>query len=763
MRSIQGKRATQHAIGAAIPDIEAVKLATGQPAFTDDVHPQGMLYGCLLTSPHAHAIIRSIDTSEAAALPGVHAVVTYKDVQRIPYASSDFAGPQDHYILDYMVRFVGDRVAAVVAETPELAEQATGYIQVTYDVLPPLLEPRQALEGNASRIHGESESRGIADAQHNVAGRVRLEEGSVEQGFAEAEVTVEREYSVPVTHIAPLEHPTVVSYFDENENLVVRTTTQTPHLIRRTLATLLDLPLHRIRVVRPNVGGSFGTKQGVVLEDMCALLTQITHRPVRLAYSRADMIRMGRVLQQHVVRVKTGVKRDGTIVAQQMLVLASTGAYATHPLLSPTIHSPLGSYFCPNRRFVAEVVYTNTPSSGTSREREPEIFALECHMDEIAQRLDMNALDLRRKNWPITDMSSMAVEETLTHRAYEELTNCLHVVDSKLRDTSWSHQANTNGRVRRGTGIAVACSMNDASVKGNAMIMLNEGGTFDLYVAVADDAYKTPLLQIAAGVLGVSVQDVTLHCTETSEMPYSAVSHTADILASTGSAVRNAALRVRERLFTLVCDTGLFAAQPGALRIENGVIFASGQQGQPVMLKEAAEIVIIVHGEQVIASAGSDSVQGLSCVAHKAQIEVDTITGVVRVVRLATAIESGRVVNPLLAEGQVQGAVLRALNAAMNQEIRYDKHGQPLSDDESQLSRAIDGPELLVTLVESEQALAQDEATFEPGAGVACAGVGVASAIVNAVANALPVRPHLLPLTPERIVRTLQTVERVPS
>ncbi|HET8853635.1 MAG TPA: molybdopterin cofactor-binding domain-containing protein, partial [Ktedonobacteraceae bacterium] len=318
--------------------VDAVKLVTGKPIFVDDIELRDLLYGRLLTSPHAHARIRKIDVSQARALPGVYVVLTYKDVKRIPldtagqFWSESEKGPHDQYCLDSTVRFVGDRVAAVAAETPEIAEQALGLIRVDYEVLPAVLDPRQAIEPGAPCLHIETDSYGIYNASRNVAAHIQAEVGSVDRGLAESDLIVDGEYIVPHVQQTPIENHIVITYWDEDDRLVVRSSTEVPQLVRRIIAPLIGLPPKRIRVVKPHVGGSFGAKQDIMLEDICALLTIATNRPVRLELSGAEEFRSSRSRHADIVRMKTGVKRDGTIVANSMTVLASTGAYGMHAL-----------------------------------------------------------------------------------------------------------------------------------------------------------------------------------------------------------------------------------------------------------------------------------------------------------------------------------------------------------------------------------------------------------------------------------------------
>src|SRR5258708_935467 len=531
-------------VGKPERKVDAVKLVTGKPAFVDDIELRDMLHARLLSSPHAHAVIRDIDASEARALPGVHAVLTYKDVPRVPYTTAGQSwpepGPHDQYCLDYMVRFVGDRVAAVAAETPELAEQALSLIKVNYEVLPAVLDPRQSMNPNAPRIHPEPESYRIHDATRNIAAHLHAEVGNVERGFAESDLVVEGEYIVPQVQQTPIENHIVITYWDEDDRLVVRTSTQVPYHVRRIISPVIGLSPRRIRVVKPRIGGGFGVKQEVLLEDICALLTIATDRPVKLEFSRAEEFRSSRSRHPQILRMKTGVKRDGTIIPNQITLLANTGAYGTHSL---TVQSNTGSktlplYPCPNIRFEAEVVYTNLPPAGAFRGYgAPQgFFALESQMDEIARRLGMDALELRRKNW-IKEGDENPLAQALGEgkEGYAQiiqscgLPQCLQIVEEKL---AWKEKRGKgeNGRFRRGVGVSLA--MHGTAIPGldmgGASIKLNDDGSFNVLVGATDigTGSDTVIAQIAAEVLGGRVEDIIMHSsandfTPFDSMPYS--------------------------------------------------------------------------------------------------------------------------------------------------------------------------------------------------------------------------------------------------
>ncbi len=734
-------------IGKSVQAVDAVKIVSGRATFTDDLSPQGMLYGKILTSPHAHAIIRSIDVSEARAMPGVHAVLTYKDVPRVPYASGNEAGPQDRYSLDYTVRYVGDRVAAIAAETPELAQQALERISVKYDVLPMLLDPRQTLEAKGIQIHTESESRNIYAAERNVAARTRVETGDVERGFAESDMVIEGEYLTPMTRQAALETHSVITYFDEDDYLVVRCNAYTPHRLRRVLASILGIAPHRIRVEQPTLGGTAATQQSIVFEDICALLTQVTHRPVRLVYSRAEELRESGTYSQHIVRMKTGVKRDGVLVANQMIVLASTGAYGVY---TPTSENVLDLYSCAHTRFVTEILYTNHPPTSNTPATNAEMFALETHMDEVAKRLDIDALTLRRKNWGITGTP------TTTESSVPE---CMQLVETKLQ---WSTKRGQtwNSRLHRGVGVAFtryATTFSDAESSG-AIVKMNEDGSFDVFVSVADSSLKTMLAQIAAEVLNVSVDNILLHTSATDITPFATTTNAASALYNAGAALRRAAEQVRRQV--LVAAGRLLNGMPETLTIHEGTITPSPLNGQTLTFAQVAAHLLANEGKQIVVSASwKEAHSPTTHAVHGAEVEVDTETGAVRVVKLIAALDAGRVIHPSLAEAQVQGSLIQGLGLGMSEEVLYDAQGQVLTTTLSDyhIYNAAEMPELQTYLLQNETATT---GVFGAKSVVEVAQTGVAPAIANAVADALGLRIRQLPLTPERILRAIHTAKR---
>ena len=406
---------SSHYVGTAEPKVDAVKLAQGKPAFTADIEPRGLLIAKLLHSPIAHGYIKHIDVSRARALPGVHAVLTYQDIPRVVHAtagqSDPIPGPQDFVSLDRKLRCVGDRVAAVAAETEEIAQRALELIEVEYEELPAILDPRKSMAPDAPIIHDEPDYIPFAecDPQRNLAAHIHIELGNVAAALATADYIFEGEYEVPKVQQTPIEPCVCVTYWDEDDRLVIRTSTQVPFHARRILAPVLGLPIKRIRVIKPRIGGGFGNKQEVLIEDICAHLTIATKRPVKLEYTREEQFAASTSRHPMIVKMRTGVMKDGRMVANEMRVLSDTGAYGNHALtvtgntghkamsLYPADKGPDGQ--C-NIRFIADVVYTNTPTAGAYRGYGvPQgFFPLESHMERIARTLGLDPLEFRLLN-----------------------------------------------------------------------------------------------------------------------------------------------------------------------------------------------------------------------------------------------------------------------------------------------------------------------------------------------------------------------------
>jgi len=629
-----------------------------------------------------------------------------------------------------------------------------------------VLDLRKAMDPDAPRIHPEPESYRIHDASRNIAAHLHAEVGDVESGFAESDLIVEGEYIVPQVQQTPIENHIVITYWDEDDRLVVRTSTQVPYHVRRIIAPVIGLSPRRIRVIKPRIGGGFGVKQEVLLEDICALLTIATDRPVKLEYSRAEEFRSSRSRHPQIIRMKTGVKRDGTLVANSMKLIANTGAYGGHSL---TVQSNTGSktlplYPCPNILFDADVVYTNLPPAGAFRGYGvPQgAFALESHMDEVARQLGMDALELRRKNW-IKEGEELPFAKALGEgkEGYDQviqscgLPQCLQIVEERL---NWKEKRGKGrtGRYRRGVGVALA--MHGTAIAGldmaGASIKLNDDGSFNLLVGATDigTGSDTVIAQIVAETLGVRVEDIIIHSSDTDFTPFDTGAYASSTTYISGGAAKKAAEQARAQI--LAVAGGMLKADPETLTIKDRVITAPS--GNTVTVSQVAlHSLHIENQQQIMATASWMSYESPPpFAAQGAEVEVDTETGVVRVLRAISAIDAGRVINPITAEGQIEGGATQALGYGVCEEMVYDANGAMLTTNLSdyRIFSAPDMPQMETYIVETSD-------PFGPFGAKAIAEIpidGMAPAVANAVADALGIRIRQIPLTPERVLRAIR-------
>jgi putative selenate reductase molybdopterin-binding subunit len=767
--------------------VDGPGLVTGRALFTDDIAIHGMLYARILMSPHAHARIVRIDATRARALPGVACVLTHADVPRVPYTTAGQNHPEpspyDTYLLDNKVRFVGDRVAAVAAETLALAARALDLIEVEYEILPAVFDPEAAMQAGAPLLHDEPDSLHIHDAARNLAAHVEAAVGDVERGFAVADRVFEAVYRVPQVQQCSIEPHATITYLDEQGRVVVRTTTQVPFHSRRIVARVNQLPPGRVRVVKPRLGGGFGGKQEILNEELCAALTLRTRRPVRLEYTRTEEFTSSRSRHPQELRLRTGVRSDGTLVANDLYVLANTGAYGAHAL---TVQSCTGSktlplYRCPNLRFRADVVYTNLPTAGAFRGYGgPQgYFALESHMDEIALALGFDPLRFRALNAiRAGDADPLAVSlgegKEGVPRTVQScgLQECMErgaaaVGWERRRGGRWEPpppDAAARGvqTLRRGIGMAIA--MHGTSIPGDDMgaasIKSNEDGTFNLTCGATDlgTGSDTALAQIAAEVLGVPTEHVIVYSSDTDLTPFDVGAYASSTTYVSGRAVQQAALQVRSELLAVA------TAMLGEPAVELRGGDAHAVSGTRVAIRDVAmEAMYGAHKSQIMGSASvlsDDSPPPFA--ATFAEVEVDLETGSVRVLHLVEAVDLGTAINPAMAEGQVHGGATQALGYALCEEMRFDAAGVMLNASfrDYKIPSSLDVPRLTAILVPS----------WEPSGPFGAKSVaeipldGPAPAIANAIRDALGVRVNEIPLTPERVLRALQQQqESVPA
>jgi putative selenate reductase molybdopterin-binding subunit len=755
--------------------VDAQKLVQGRPVFTDDFRLEGMLYGALLTSPHAHARIKRIDASRARALTGVYAVLTHEDLPRVKYASGGQSYPQplpyDQVCLDNKVRHVGDRVAVVAAETPELAQEALKLIEVEYEVLPTVADMEAAMQAGAPIIHDEPDTEGIDDRERNIVYHIEAQVGEAEAAFNAAEHVFEGTYRTPQQQHVHLEPHICITYWDEDHRLVIRTSTQVPFHIRRMVAPLIDLPVKRIRVIKPRIGGGFGNKQEMILEDLCAHLTLITGRPARMEYTRTQEFTSSRRRHANIMRYKIGVK-DGKVTAADLYLIGDTGAYGCHGLTVNMVggFKGLTLYNPPNARFTCDVVYTNTPPAGAFRGYGAMQcqFGVETFMGEIAEQLNLDVIKFKKANWLKVGESmhlSKALgegregfEQTLQSSALEQ---CVEIgLQATDFYTKREKHRTQNGHLRHGIGMAVV--MHGSGIAGldmaAATLKMNDDGSFNLLIGATDlgTGSDTILAQIAAEVLSIPLEDIIVYSSDTDITPFDKGAYASSTTYISGGAVRKAALKIRTQILEHAASM-LDMNDPESLTLENRKVVAS--DGRSVTLAEVALSSLHQRDQhQIMATASHTSqVSPPPTAAQFAELVLDTDSGRIEVERLLMVVDCGRVINPITAVGQVEGGMVQALGFALSEVMLYDEDGNPLNPNLSDyhIPRAAEVPALDVIFVQTEE----PSGPFGAKSVAEISIDGVAPAMASAIHDATGVWMRELPYTPERVLKSLQLVD----
>jgi len=788
-----GRKTTQ--VGKASKKVDAQKLVQGKPAFVADFAGGDVLYAKVLFSPVAHARIKSIDVSQARQLDGVECVLTYQDIPRVVYStagqSDPIPGPLDTFSLDHKVRFVGDRVAFVAAQTLEIAEKAIKLIKVEYEELPMILNMEDSMKADAVQIHDEPEFVNFADsdATKNLAAEIRIDIGDIEKGFKEADLIIEGEYEVPKVQQAHIEPHVVLTYWDPDDRLVIKTSTQVPFHVRRMLAPVLKLPVKRIRVIKPRIGGGFGGKQEVLIEDVAAHLTIATGKPVLYEYTREEEFVSSRSRHPMKIKLKTGVKFDGTITANEMIALSDTGAYGCHALTvtGNTGHKAMALYVGdgeyrknPNIRFYADIVYTNTPPSGAYRGYGvPQGFwAVERQMEKIARALKMDSIEFRKKN--AIHAGELHPFSTAWSEGREPRPEIIHTVgleecinqgkaaigwDQKYNNPDW-HVIPEKPHLRRGIGIATV--MQGTAIAyldmGGASLKMNDDGSFNLLVGATDlgTGSDTVLAQMACEILGVEVEDIIVYSSDTDFTPFDVGAYASSTTYISGGAVIRAAEKVATKLRQRAVML-LKSKYPEMDFLEDEIDLyqkkAIAPNGKSVTLEEIALDSLHQTDQEQIMAVGSYVSESSPppFAAQFAEVTVDIVTGQVRVEKLVMAVDSGVIVNPVTASGQIEGGMVQALGYAVCEEMVYDDKGNAREKDfvDYHIFRADEMPELETIFVQ----------TYEPTHPFGLKAVaeipldGVAPAVGNAILDATGANVDINPATPERVWQAINQIK----
>lgn len=721
-------------IGQSLPRVGLDAKVNGGADYTADLKRPGMLYGRILRSPHAHARIVRIDASRALALPGVHAVVTFEDVPPDVRIDADLAP------LDRTLRFVGDEVAVVAADSESLAEDALSLIDVEYEVLAPVFDSDEALAADAPKLH----------ANGNLVGGSVLDvmRGNTDSGLAGAARVFEGHFHTQMHGPVGMETRAALAEW-EGDQLTVWKTSRAVHAVdRNTLSRVCGVPAENVRVICTTMGGGFGNKDEGRLASLTALAARKAGRPVRIEYSRVEEFIAGRNRQETDIDLKIGVGADGRPVAIDMQATMNAGAYVASGMgVTRRIgQGALYLYTCENARFRGTTVYTNRPAGGSFRGLGAPLghFALEVTIDQIAQSLGIDPVDYRlahhvtlagqpgQRTTPIGELVPDQPVEGGVPFSSNGLRDCiLRGAEAIGWRTRRQPNGSATGDVVRGIGMALGNYKGGGNVNSSAEVTVSPDGHVRVAVGIVDvgQGSETILATIVAETLGAPVENVEMVLADTATTPPAHTTAGSTTTMTSGNAVKQAAEDVLRQMRELSAGAGDFASM------------AAGLAGE-------------VSGSASLTSGSTEAVIN-SFAAHFAEVEVDKLTGRIRVLRYVAAHDSGRIINPRMAENQVSGGVLQFLGIAMREELLIDKQsGVTLNPGflEHKSTSIVDFPAIEVLFCGEPDPLGPygAKALGEPPV------VPVFAAISNAFANATGVWLHEVPFTPARVLAALK-------
>lgn len=675
-------------VGQRIRKKDAMQLVTGKPVYVDDIAPKECLIVKILRSPHANALIEDINTTVAMKVPGIEVIYTWKDVPNVRFAQAGQTYPEwspyDRLILDQHVRFVGDAVAIVAGENEACVDRALKMIKVKYNVLPALLDYHESID-NEILVHPEDNWESLypvgADNKRNICSHMEESHGDLEGAFADCDIVLERTYHVPAVNQAMMETFRTACYIDTYGRLVVLSSTQIVYHVRRILARALGIPQSKIRSLKPRIGGGFGAKQTVVTEIYPAFVTWHTKKPSKLIYSRYESQIAGSPRHEMDIRVKIGANKDGTLRAFDLYNLSNTGAYGDH---GPTTAGLTGHKSMPLYtgnmeafRHVFDVVYTNTLATGAYRGygATQGIFALESLVNELADILHMDPVELRLKN---------VVREGMVMPAYfNELAASCRLDECLVRAAEmigWKDKYPCrdmgNGKVR---SVGIAMAMQGSCISyvdvGSATISLNEDGSFRLAIAAADmgTGCDTILAQMAAECLEVSVDDIFVSGADTDSSPYDSGSYASSTTYITGQAVVKASMELKNRICTLAAK--MLECDVDDLDYDGRTV-ADIKTGKTVTLQDIGFKAQCFNDYALqVTESHTSPVSPPPYMAGAVEIELDKETGHVEILDYAAVVDCGTVVNPNLATIQVEGGLGQGIGMTLFENIQYSDKG----------------------------------------------------------------------------------------
>ena len=746
-------------IGKSVPRIDALEKVTGRAMYIDDLKFSDVLYGKILRSPHAHAKIKRIDTSKAEALLGVRAVVTGKDA---PFRGGEAIRDQP-FLAVGKVRCVGEVVAAVAADTKEIAEHAIGLIVVEYEPLAAVLDVMEAVKPSAPLIHEEMHAYAhmpvVTVVPHtNICAKFEFKQGDVEKGFRESDYVFEDTFRFPTGHHCQIEPFGAVAQVSVNGKITIWVANDAPHRLRKDIADAMGIPFENLRVICPPfMGGGFGGKGGLKVETVCIALAMHTNgRPVKIILDREEVFMASLMKHAAVATVKTGVKKDGKIVATHAKLYYDTGAYAEK---GPTVtlhgcESGVGPYKVPNTLVEGYTVYTNNPVAGALRGYglPQSSWAHESMIDMIADKLGIDQIEMRLKN---------ALEEGSINPTRGDILTSVGLKEC-ITKAAEAIEWNKPRPLNRGVGIACEYKATKTPSGSSAFVKVEQDGSASVITSAVEvgQGIKTILAQIASEELGIPMDRVIVTSPDTDYTPWDASTTASRATFHMGNAVRNAAKDAKVQILALAAAALSVSAED--LEVSNGEIRLKGGDkkmtvAEAIRGKWKSGLTVLGRGTYYPEIKGTMfSARSIFYMyaAQAVDLEVDPKTGKIKVHKVAAAHDVGKALNPMAVEGQIEGGVVQGLGTGLWEEVLYDENGKMLNPNfrDYRVPTAVDAPEIIPIIV---------EATHEEGP-FGAKGIGemtlvsTPTAVGNAIYNATGIRLKELPATPERLLKYLK-------
>ncbi|HSF32326.1 MAG TPA: xanthine dehydrogenase family protein molybdopterin-binding subunit [Candidatus Tectomicrobia bacterium] len=749
-------------IGRKTPKVDAIDKVTGRAQFGADVPLPRLLIGKVLRSPYAHARIRRIDTSKAAALPGVHAIITGNDLPTVTPGTPGRSGSatiQESYLSQEVlakdrVLFHGHVVAAVAATSSDIAEAALELIRVEYEPLPYVLDAVEAMQPGAVRLHDDLATQtatGRATTPSNVAEHLEMGRGDVQRGFAEADVVVERSFRTQTVHQSYIEPDSETAWVREDGSVIVWANTQTTFTQRHELAMLLDLPMHKVRVIPTEVGGAFGGKETIRVSALCVALSRQAGLPVRLTLSREEVLRATGPGSATVSTIKVGARHDGTITAIQARLVYDAGAFPGAPLRS-AIRRVFSHYRTPNLKIDAFDVVTNKPHVAAYRAPggTPTNFALESVIDEVGETLRIDPLAFRLQNVSRPG-DPMPDGVTLPSVSLGEL------LQRVQRHPCWTTSLTAPNQ---GRGLALGLWTHPGGTT-SCHLTLNADGSVTLVLGTVDlSATRTSLSMVAAEALGLDLEDVQVVVGDTDTVAYSGASAGDKVTYVTSKAILQASHDLLEQLKARVAAA--LEASPQDIIYECKRFWVQGSPERGMTLAEIAQRTIRSGGAVMSFASASETFSSVAlapnAAAHVVDVEVDRDTGQVKILRYTTFQDVGLCVNPDQVEGQMQGGATQGIGWALSETYLVDEKGAVRNANllDYRLPSPLDVPYIAANVVEVPSS--------DHPYGIRAVGqvpiVPPAAALANAIYRATGVRLRELPMTAERLYLAMKSGNR---